>query len=92
MTFDRAESIRRLADETFDVLVVGGGPAGSAAALRAQQPFAAATQAVYETLKALREGTLPKNLKGLASAELTGRAMREADVKARATDWLGLKK
>ena len=61
-------------------------------ALQGHAPFAAATQAVYETLKALREGTSPKNLKGLASSELTGRAMREADVKARATDWLGLKK
>jgi oxaloacetate decarboxylase len=61
-------------------------------ALQGHAPFAAATQAVYETLKALREGTSPKNLKGLASAELTGRAMREVDVKARATDWLGLKK
>jgi carboxyvinyl-carboxyphosphonate phosphorylmutase len=61
-------------------------------ALQGHAPFAAATQAVYETLKALREGTSPKNLKGMASSELTGRAMREADVKARATDWLGLKK
>ena len=34
-------------------------------------------------LKALREGTSPKNLKGLPSSELTGRAMREADTKAR---------
>jgi len=61
-------------------------------ALQGHAPFAAATQAVYETLKALREGASPKNLKGLASSELTSRAMREADVKARATDWLGLKK
>ena len=51
--------------------------------MQGHTPFAAASQAVYETLKALREGTTPKNLKGLASAELTGRAMREADVKAR---------
>jgi len=61
-------------------------------ALQGHAPFAAATQAVYETLKALREGASPKNLKGLASSELTSRAMREADVKARATDWLGLEK
>src|SRR3979490_1606694 len=61
-------------------------------ALQGHAPFAAATQAVYETLKALREGASPKNLKGLASAQLTGRAMREADVKSRANDWLGLKK
>jgi carboxyvinyl-carboxyphosphonate phosphorylmutase len=31
-------------------------------ALQGHAPFAAATQAVYETLKALREGTSPKNL------------------------------
>src|SRR5256886_3306795 len=61
-------------------------------ALQGHAPFAAATQAVYETLKALREGVSPKNLKGLASFELTGRAMREADVKARSADFLGLGK
>ncbi len=36
-------------------------------ALQGHAPFAAATQAVYETLKALREGASPKSLKGLAS-------------------------
>src|SRR3954470_21403620 len=61
-------------------------------ALQGHAPFAAATQAVYETLKALREGGSPKSLKGLASSELTGRAMREADVKARSGAFLGLKK
>jgi carboxyvinyl-carboxyphosphonate phosphorylmutase len=61
-------------------------------ALQGHAPFAAATQAVYDTLKALREGTSPKNLKGLASTELTGRAMREADMKARSGEFLGLKK
>jgi len=61
-------------------------------ALQGHAPFAAATQAVYETLKALREGISPKSLKGLASFELTGRAMREADVKARSGAFLGLKK
>jgi oxaloacetate decarboxylase len=61
-------------------------------ALQGHAPFAAATQAVYETLKALREGLSPKHLKGLASAELTGRLTREADVKARSAEFLGLKK
>ncbi|WP_050385711.1 isocitrate lyase/PEP mutase family protein [Bradyrhizobium pachyrhizi] len=61
-------------------------------ALQGHAPFAAATQAVYETLKALREGTSPKNLKGIASAELTGRVMREAETKARSGEFLGLKK
>jgi len=61
-------------------------------ALQGHAPFAAATQAVYETLKALREGASPKSLKGLASPELTGRTLREADVKARSSEFLGLKK
>ena len=58
-------------------------------ALQGHAPIAAATQAVHETLKALREGTPPKNLKGLASSELTSRVMREADMKARSADFLG---
>jgi carboxyvinyl-carboxyphosphonate phosphorylmutase len=61
-------------------------------ALQGHAPFAAATQAVYETLKALRDGQSPKNLKGLASSELTGRVTREAEVKARSSEFLGLKK
>jgi len=61
-------------------------------ALQGHTPLAAATQAVYETLKALRDGQSPKNLKGLASPELTGRVTREADVKARSNEFLGLKR
>ena len=61
-------------------------------ALQGHAPFAAATQAVYETLRALRDGQSPKNLKGLASSELTGRVTREAEVKARSAEFLGLKK
>ncbi|EKS38881.1 isocitrate lyase/PEP mutase family protein [Afipia clevelandensis] len=55
-------------------------------------PIAAATQAVYQTLKELRDGTSPKNLKGLPSSELTNRVMRDAAVKARIAEFLGLKK
>jgi carboxyvinyl-carboxyphosphonate phosphorylmutase len=61
-------------------------------ALQGHAPFAAATQAVYTTLKALRDGEPLKGLKGLASSELTGRVTREADVKARSAEFLGLKK
>jgi oxaloacetate decarboxylase len=61
-------------------------------ALQGHAPFAAATQAVYDTLKALREGTTPKALKGLASAELTNRVTREAETKTRMADFLGLRK
>ena len=61
-------------------------------ALQGHAPFAAATLAVYETLKALREGVSPKNLKGLASSELTGRVTRDAETKIRGAEFLGLKK
>jgi len=61
-------------------------------ALQGHTPFAAATQAVYETLKALREGTSPRELKGLPAAQLTSRLMRDADAKARLGQFLGLAK
>jgi carboxyvinyl-carboxyphosphonate phosphorylmutase len=61
-------------------------------ALQGHAPFAAATLAVYETLKALREGQLPKNLKGLASSELTARVTRDAGMKILSGEFLGLKK
>jgi len=61
-------------------------------ALQGHTPFAAASQAVYETLKALREGTPPKDLKRLPSAQLTSRLMRNADAKARGDKFLGLAK
>jgi carboxyvinyl-carboxyphosphonate phosphorylmutase len=61
-------------------------------ALQGHAPFAAATQAVHETLKALRDGQSPKNLKALASSEFTSRVTRDSDVKARAAEFLGLKK
>jgi oxaloacetate decarboxylase len=61
-------------------------------ALQGHAPFAAATQAVYETLKALRDGGSPGDLKGLASSGLIGRVTREPDVKARLAQFLGIKK
>ncbi len=61
-------------------------------ALQGHAPFAAATLAVYETLKALREGVSPKNLKGLAPSGLTGRVTRDAEMKIRGAEFLGLKK
>src|SRR5436190_5264655 len=95
--------LEALAAATRLPIVLGGAPEEMTAldylvsqrvriALQGHAPFAAATQAVYETLKALREGTAPKNLKGLASSGLTSRATREADAKARSDAFLGLKK
>ena len=59
-------------------------------ALQGHAPIAAATLAVHETLKALREGTPPKQWKGLAPSELTSRVTRAAETKARITAFLGL--
>ncbi len=61
-------------------------------ALQGHPPFAAATLAVYETLKAMRDGQSLKDLKGLASSELTGRVTRDAEMRARGADFLGLRK
>ncbi|MEW6147449.1 MAG: isocitrate lyase/phosphoenolpyruvate mutase family protein, partial [Pseudomonadota bacterium] len=61
-------------------------------ALQGHAPIVAATQAVYDTQKALREGAAPKSLKGLASSELIARIMRESELRALSADVLGSKK
>jgi carboxyvinyl-carboxyphosphonate phosphorylmutase len=48
-------------------------------ALQGHQPFAAAVKAVHDTLKALREGTPPSKLTGIADADLMKRVTRDAD-------------
>jgi oxaloacetate decarboxylase len=94
--------LEAISEATRLPIVLGGAPAEMSdldylrgqrvrIALQGHAPFAAATQAVYDTLKALREGTPPKQLKGLASAELTGRVTREAETKARLAAFLGFK-
>jgi len=55
-------------------------------------PFAAGALAVYETLKALRDGVSPKDLKGLPSADFVNRYMRNGAVQQRMADFLGIKK
>ena len=98
----RAE-LETIASATTLPIVLGGAPEAISdlaylrrqrvrMALQGHAPFAAATNAVYETLKALREGSPPRALKGLATAELMGRLTREADMKVRANEFLGLKK
>jgi oxaloacetate decarboxylase len=83
-------------------LILGGAPATTPdpvylreqrikIALQGHAPISAATQAVYETLKALREGLPPKALTGLAPAGLTAQVTREADVNARLAAFLAVK-
>lgn len=91
-----------IAEATRLPIVLGGAPDDMAdldylasrrvrIALQGHAPISAATQAVYETLKALRDGASPKQLKGLASTELTARVTREAETKARSRNFLGPK-
>jgi oxaloacetate decarboxylase len=51
-------------------------------ALQGHQPFSAAVKATYDTLKALREGTRPAALQGIASAEMMARVTRDGDYKS----------
>jgi carboxyvinyl-carboxyphosphonate phosphorylmutase len=57
------------------------GSMGVRIALQGHQPFSAAVQAVYNTLKALREGTKPAALTGIASAETMAKVTRSENYK-----------
>ncbi|MEO8716082.1 MAG: isocitrate lyase/PEP mutase family protein [Acetobacteraceae bacterium] len=58
-------------------------------ALQGHQPFAAAVQAVYTTLKALRDGTPPGKLEGVAPPALMKQVLREASYDSWTGDFLG---
>lgn len=88
-----------IAAETDLPLIVGGaGPdladktylasQGVRVALQGHQPFAAATQALYETMKHLREGGAPADLKALASADLMKTVSRHDDYQGWIDDFL----
>jgi len=76
----------------------GGGPLGDLdwlgahrvrVALQTHAPFSAAVQAVYNTLKALREGTKPSDLTGIASSELMQKVTRAGEYRQWTRDFLG---
>jgi oxaloacetate decarboxylase len=58
-------------------------------ALQGHQPIVAAQKAVYDTLKALRDGVQPRDLPGLPKDDLMGRATRDADYKRWTREFLG---
>ena len=58
-------------------------------ALQGHQPFSAAVKAIYDTLKALREGTKPSALGGIASSEMMARVTREGDYRSWTEKFLG---
>jgi carboxyvinyl-carboxyphosphonate phosphorylmutase len=58
-------------------------------ALQGHQPFAAGVKAVHDTLKALRDGTAPSKLQGVASAELMKKVTRDDDYTKWTKEFLG---
>ena len=62
---------------------------GVRVALQGHQPFSAAVKATYDTLKALREGTKPSALQGIASSELMAKVTRDGDYKSWTEKFLG---
>ena len=58
-------------------------------ALQGHLPFAAAVQAVHDVLKALREGTPPAKIPGVASDEMLKRLSRDEDYRRWTRDFLG---
>jgi carboxyvinyl-carboxyphosphonate phosphorylmutase len=58
-------------------------------ALQTHAPFSAAVQAVYDTLKALRDGVAPRDLKNIAPPELMRRVTRAEDYQRWTREYLG---
>ena len=56
---------------------------------RGHRPFQAAVRAIHDTLKVLRDGTAPADLKNLASKELMAKVTRSADYAGWTRDFLG---
>ncbi|MBP0445893.1 isocitrate lyase/PEP mutase family protein [Roseomonas sp. SSH11] len=91
------EAMRAVTDLPFVLGGTGGELAdtewlaahGVRLALQGHQPFQAAIAALHATMKALRDGTKPSELQGLASAALAKQVTRESDYARWTTDFLG---
>jgi oxaloacetate decarboxylase len=94
------EELEAVAAEINVPLILGGAPVslmdrtylaskGVRICLQGHQPFQAAVQAIHDTLKALRDGTAPKDLTGLASAEMMERVTRGEDYARWTREFLG---
>lgn len=64
------------------------GQQGVRICLQGHAPFMAAMQAVHDTLKALRDGTAPTDLTGVATPELLRQVTRDADYKRWSEEFL----
>ena len=93
------EQLEAVAAELRIPIILGGGATlgdreylggkGVRVSLQGHQPFQAAVLAIHETMKALRDGSPPANLKGLASNELMAKATRSADYAGWTHSFLG---
>ena len=62
---------------------------GVRVSLQGHQPFMAAVQAMHDCLKALRDGTPPAQLQGVASSDLMGQLSRDASYRNWQDEYLG---
>ncbi len=94
------EQLSAIAAEIDGPIMLGGAGAelsdreflaanGVRIALQGHLPFSAGVGAVYETLKALREGTAPADISHAGSRELMARVLREEDYDRWTDDYLG---
>jgi len=87
------------AEVTLPIILAHGGEAlsdleylaaqGVRVRLQPHLPIQAAVQAVYATMKALRDGTVPGEIAGTAPAELMKRVTRDADYRSWMKAFLG---
>jgi carboxyvinyl-carboxyphosphonate phosphorylmutase len=93
------EALETIAREIEVPLLLGGGPKdmrepewlaaqGVRFLLRGHQTFTASVQAIYDVMKALREGTEPELITGTAGAELMRAVTRQDDYERRQEEWL----
>ena len=85
------EQLEKISDVVSIPIILGGGGSSDMMdldylsaknvriCLQGHQPFSAAVKAIYDTMKALHEGTPPDELQGIASAELMGKVTNKND-------------
>ena len=85
------EQLEKISDVISIPIILGGGGSSDMMdldylsaknvriCLQGHQPFSAAVKAIYDTMKALREGTPPEELQGIASAELMKKVTNKND-------------
>ena len=93
------EQLEAAAEHLRIPIILGGGAIlgdranlaskGVRVSLQGHQPFQAAVRAIHDTLKALRDGTAPADLKNLASNELMAKVTGSADYAGWTRNFLG---